>query len=169
MSQLLDKHFKLNRGFTMVELLIYMGIFMILLTAITTIFTSVVSVQLEAESYSSVQLDGRFLLNRFIYDIQRASTIISPTLGNQAQSLQLRINNATYTYTTDGSNNITITNGLGTDVLNSYDTSVSNLAFQQIGNVGGKNTVKISFTLTSRVISSGTSNTKSFQTTIGLR
>lgn len=158
-------------GFTLVELLIYIGIMSILFTILAQIFSSIIDVQLESEANSAVQQEGRFILSRFTYDIHRANTIVTPgALGGQSNSLQLTINGVNYTYALV-SGNLQLTNALGTNNLNGPDISVSNLSFTRLGNsvANAKNTIQISYTVTSKVVRPKGPETKDFQTTIGIR
>jgi prepilin-type N-terminal cleavage/methylation domain-containing protein len=158
------------RGFTMVELLIYMGILSILLTVLTNIFTTVIDVQLESGSTSSVQMDGRFMLNRLSYDVQRAASITTPNLGSQSASLALVINGQTNTYSLDGNNNLVLSAGATSGQINSYDTEVETITFTTIGNsMSGKNTVRVVYTLRSRIASSRGEDVQTFTTTVGMR
>jgi prepilin-type N-terminal cleavage/methylation domain-containing protein len=158
-------------GFTLIELLIYMGILSILLVVLSQIFGSVLDAQLESESTSAVHRDGRFILSKLSYDIHKAQSIVTPAaIGNQSTSLQLTIEGINYTYTVS-SGNLEITSGLETNNLNSGDTTVSNLTFTRIGNsvANAKNTVRITYTITSKIVRPKGMETKDFQTTIGIR
>lgn len=159
-----------KKGFTMVELLLYMSLLAILLVVLTTLFSQILDTRLESEADSSVSSDGQFILSRLAYDIGRADAILIPiVLGDQTNSLQLIINGVNYTYTMN-SNNLSLTDTIGTAKLNTIDTHISNLIFTRLGNPSGKNTIQIQFTLTSTVLrTSGGSDVENFQTTIGLR
>ncbi len=147
------------------EMLLYMAILGIFLTVLTQVFVDSLNVQLSSEATSSISQGGLFILSRLSYDIARAQSVTVPS----STTLQLTINSVNYTYALSG-NTLQLTNDLGTDQINSYDANVSSLSFQKIGNTGGKYTVKINFTLTSKVIQKGiSSQTGSFQTTVGLR
>ena len=159
-------------GFTLIELLIYMGILSILLAALSQIFGSIIDSQLESEATSSVQQDGRFIFSRLAYDINRAQDsagIIQPaSLGATSTALQLNIDGVSYTYSLNGGN-LELAEGAVTNALNSSETTVSNLSFTRLGNSGGKNTVQIEYTVTSKIIQPKGLETKDFQTTIGIR
>lgn len=160
---------KKNQGFTLIELAVYIGLFSILLIVLTEVFTSALDDRLEAESSSQVVQDGRFILARFMYDINRAESIAAPAvLGEQANSLQIIISGAAYTYSLN-SNNLELTNNFGINKLNSGDTTISNLNFKRLGNISGKNTIQINFTLTSKTVPKSGPEIKNFQTIIGLR
>ena len=159
-----------KKGFTLVELLIYMGLLSIILVVLSQIFGSVLDAQLESQATSSVHRDGRFILSKLTYDVHRANSIVLPaSLGTSSTSLQLDISGIN-TYSLNNGN-LELTSGLETNNLNSGDTTVSNLTFTRIGNsvANAKNTVRITYTITSRIVRPKGLETKDFQTTIGIR
>lgn len=142
----------MRRSFTLVETLLYMGLFAMFILVLSWIFVSILDVQLGSEATSSVEQDGRFVLNRMLYDIHRATTAVV-----SANQLQLTIGGVTNTYSLNGSS-LQLVNNLGASRLNSFDTAVSGLTVVKAGN-----TVAISFTVTSQAL------VKSYQSTVGLR
>lgn len=156
---------KFQRGVTIVELLLYMGLLSILIVILVDIFVSIMDVQAESEAYSAVTQDGRFITTRLVNDIHNATNILTPpTNGSQSATLQLIIGGVTYSYAvTNG--NLTLTNNFGTDVLNGYNTTVSNQLFRRYGNTNGKPTVQISFTLTGKTLQHKGVEKKDYQTT----
>lgn len=160
---------KLQRGFTIVELILYMGLFSILILILVDMFVSILNVQVDSESYSTVEQDGRFINSRLLYDLHNAESMLIPSAnGSQSATLQLVINGTNYTYAVVNGN-LQLTTNNGTDVLNGYDTTVSNLLFKRYGNTGGKPTVQVTFTLTGKVQSKSGQQTRNFQTTGGIR
>jgi len=161
---------KLNKAFTIVELLIFMGIFSILLLVLTDIITSSLNMQLETRAVSSVEQDGRYILNRLNYDMHRARNIIQPSaLGTPASTqMQLNIGGLTYTYSIV-SNNLNMYDGTTNYILNSYDTTASQLSVTRIGSLSNLDTLKIGFTLTGKAQLKSGFETKNYSTTIGLR
>lgn len=162
--------FSNDRGFTLIELVLYMGILVMLLAVLSSIFSAIVDVQLNSSSLSSVDQDGNYLLGKFTYDVASSSAILTPASpGNQTSTLQLTINSINYTYSLNGSNNLQVVNNSTsqTDVLNSYNTSVSGLTFTRIGSGGNSDTVQVSYAIRSRIKERGGYETKSFTTTLG--
>ena len=146
-----------------------MGLVLFFFLIQTQIFTSILGVRLESEANSAIQQDARFILARIIYDINRADNIVLPaTPSAQTASLVLTIDGISNSYSLSGENLI-IANNLGNDNLNSFGTKISNLTFKRLGNAGGKNTVTISLTLTSVTQREAGPETKTIQTTGGLR
>lgn len=156
-------------GFTLIELLLYMSLLAVFLTVLTQIFTASIDTQLESESESSVQQDGKFFLARLQYDIERASTILDPSYsGSSSASLQFVASGVTNTYTLTGSD-VTFTDASGTYNVNSIGTKVSNLQFLRRSVVNGKPIITLSFILTSVATRNSGPNAQTFQTTVGTR
>lgn len=148
-----------------------MGILSIITVVLFQILTSIFDVQLESQSFSSVTQDGRFILNRFAYDLGQAKTISTPSIGTSGASLQFSTGTTTYTYSLS-SGNLNLTNStLGTtDQLNSNNTTVSNLSFLRLADTNSKNdTITISFTVLSKIIKRGGAPSQGFKTTSGIR
>ena len=145
-----------------------MGLLSILLVVMVDLFASSLDLQLESQSTSSVDRDARYLFSKLSYDVNRAQSIVSPALGATGNSLQLIIGGVNYTYALNNDNLLLINNN-GTDNLNSYSTTISNLSFQTVGNAGGKHSVRILLTVTSNTERVSGAETKTIQTTIGLR
>ncbi|MDE2025407.1 MAG: prepilin-type N-terminal cleavage/methylation domain-containing protein [Patescibacteria group bacterium] len=175
---------KNQKGITLVELLLYMGIFSTLLMVLVQLFGSIVSVNLESEANSSVSQDGRYILNRLSYDIRQAvaSSITAPAgLGTANAGSTLSFNSSggqayTYFLSSDvdhpGLKDIDVTTGGNTDRLNSIGTTISNLQFilmKSTATTTPKYIVTVSFTLTSTTREQKGYQTKNFQTTVGTR
>ena len=153
----------MTRGFTIVELLIYMVIMSTLLTVLGGVLITILDVQTESQSTSVVEADGRFLLARLSYDLHRASSLTTPAAAGQTTtSLGLTIGGQTYTYAVANSI-LQLTTPSDTSPLTSPDVAVTNFSVTRLGNPGGIPTVQINFT-----ISHG-QETRNYQTAGGLR
>lgn len=158
-----------NSGFTLVELIIYMGLLTVLVLIFTEIFTSTIDNQLGSKNTSSVADDGRYIYSRFIYDVERAAQITVPTnYGDSSPTMTLIINGQNYTYSLQ-SNNLVVTDPTGTYSLNGEGSSISNVLFTKVGSLNAKDTVRINFTISGNVTTRGISDQQVFQTTAGLR
>ena len=116
-----------RKGFTQIELLLSMGIMMILIGILMTVFGQILDAQLESKAISSVDQNGRFLMARLTHDMQSAQSIVTPaTPGQTSDTLQITINSINYTYRASPSGDFVITNNNGTDVLNSEAASPQN-------------------------------------------
>ncbi len=143
-----------------------MGIFLVI---ITDIVSATMDVQIESTATSAVSEDSRFLLARLDYDIGRATAITTPSsLGGSSASLVVTIGGVAHTYALSGGN-LQLTNNNGTSNLNSNETTISGASFQRLGNSGGKETVRVSFTVTSTAQTDQGADSRSFTTTFGRR
>lgn len=158
-----------QRGVTLIEMLIVMGLLSMFLVVLTTVFTTAIDSQTQTQSYSAVTANGRYLLARLDYDIGRASAVITPSsLGATSSSLQLTISGSTYTYALSGGS-LQLTDPSGTDNLSDATAQVSAVSFQLLGNSGGTPSVRYSFTLTSSAQTAGGPLSQTFTSTAGLR
>lgn len=157
------------KGFTLVELVIYIGLLSTFLLVLVEIFLSVLNLKAESETTSAINQDTRFIFTRMAYDVDRADLVVLPAqLGGVDNSLQLEIDGATYTYSlADG--NLMLNVGGVSDQLNSSDTSIENLSFQKIGNLNGKPTIKTVLTVKALMVETIGSRNQTFETTLGLR
>lgn len=152
-------------GFTLIEILVVMGILSTFLLILTTIMVESLDVQAQSESYSAVTQEGRYVMARLNYDIKRSSAITTPaSLGGSGASLVMTVNSTTFTYAVSG-NMLQLTDGSGTANLTDGDTVISGLNFQRIGNTGGKDTIRYTFTLTSNVTKVSGPEVQSFTAT----
>jgi prepilin-type N-terminal cleavage/methylation domain-containing protein len=159
-----------NNGFTLIELLLYLGIFSIFLLITLQMFSSIFNIQLESEATSSAGTDGKYIVQRFTYDVTRASSISDPTVdGTPSSSLSLLVDGQNLIYRLNSGNLILENETTGTiDQLNSIESTVSNLSFLKLDG-GDKDTIQISFTLTSVVKRIGGKEVRDFQTSVGIR
>lgn len=131
----------MKKGFTLVELLLYMGLVVIFLGVLTNLFVSVLDVKDESSGVSFVEQDGRFILSRLLYD------------ANQSGADYISSNYSLV------NNNLILNN----EKLNNSETRVLEFTTLQLGNVGGKKSLQVKFKLESG------SETRDYQITLGSR
>lgn len=160
---------KIERGFTVVELLIYMLIFSMLLLVLTNVFSTVLDVMSESQSRSAVLRNGEFIIARLSYDIKRAEEIVVPaSVGDLGNNLKLTINSEEYDYALTGSD-LTLTNNNVSNKLNGFDADIDSASFRALGYENEKKMVEISITVTSKILHNNTYETKNFKSTVGIR
>lgn len=158
-----------SSGFTLIELVLYMGLFVGFLLIMADVFLATLDVQAESEASSAVQQDGRYILARLIYDAGRAQELVQPAnLGQEAPVVQLLIDGSVFTYGPTGENLVLIGPD-GTNILNSSESKVTGFTVQRLGDTSGKPTLRLHYTVTSTVKRNKGPETQTFQTTIGLR
>ncbi|OGF99723.1 hypothetical protein A2Y99_02005 [Candidatus Gottesmanbacteria bacterium RBG_13_37_7] len=164
-----NKQINYRSGFTLMEMVVYMGILSIFLLVMTTIFVSILDAQLESEATSSVNQDAKFIFARLLYDINQTETISQPSNpGETSDTLQISIDSLNYTYGLNGNDLMLDVNGQS-NKINSFDTMVSDFSIRRLGNTNGKNNLQIGFTLTSIAERKNGPEIRNFQTTIGTR
>lgn len=137
-----------QRGVTLIEMIITMGLLAGFMVILTGIFVSGIDVESQTSSYSALTGDGRTILARLAYDIHRASAINTPaSLGGSGSSLDLTISGDSYVYAIDsGRLGLTVNSG-SVNYLTSDKTTISSLNFEKLGNSGGQAAVRYSFTV----------------------
>lgn len=160
---------KNNKGFTLVEMLIYMALLGIFLITLTDMFVAILNVKAESESTSAVEQDGRYILARLAYDVEKATAVTTPaSLGGNGSTLVLTIDGTTHSYSINA-DNLQLVDNLGTYNLNSSESKISSINFHRLGNSGGKDTIKINFTIDSATQSNKGVESRTFNTTVGRR
>lgn len=153
-----------QKGVTLVELLIYMGLLAILLVLLTDMMVSIMEIRTESEATTAVEQDGRFLLARIGYDIYRADAVTTPAnSGDSTETLVLNTGGNSHTYSLNSSD-LTLSTGGNSDKLNSSGSTVSNLSFLRLGN-----SIKVSFTVTSTTQRTQGYEVKNYSNTYALR
>lgn len=136
-------------GFTLVEAMVVMALLAVFMTTLTSLFVRAIDVQSKSEAYAATVSDARYIMARLDYDIARATSVSTPaSLGSTSTNLVMVIGGVNYTYAVN-SGNLQLTDGSGTDQLNGSGVLVSGVSFLRLGNSGGKESIRYSFTLTS--------------------
>jgi Tfp pilus assembly protein FimT len=160
---------KLQRGFTITELLIYMGLMSIFVVVLMGIFTSALKTKLATESASGISQDSRYILSKLSYDVNNADSITSPALGSTSATLQMVASSSAVIYAVNGGNLTRTVGGVSTNI-NGFDTQLDSITFKNIGNPGGKATIQIVYTVRSKIIiQGGGTEVQTVNTTVGTR
>jgi len=145
----------LSKGFTIVELLLYMALFSVLITIVSNIFMDTMQLQLQSQSTSVVTQNMDYIFARFGYDIYKASGITTPaSAGQSGPVLTINISGQSYTYSLSGSNLI-LTTPAGSFTLNTPDVSVTAFTATHLDGFSAKPNIHIGLTLTSNIVPLG--------------
>ncbi len=155
-------------GFTLVELLLYMGLLVVFISGLTTLFLTSLETQIETRAVTVVVQEGQYILQRLLYDVHRADAITSPDVGSSSNSLSLSIGGVNYTYQLQGTT-LQLTDSGGTEVLHRADLTVSDLSFTRVSDGSTFDTLRISFEASSGATEQRGSENRVFQTTVGVR
>ncbi|MCA9372629.1 type II secretion system protein [Candidatus Woesebacteria bacterium] len=92
-----------QNGFTLVELLVYFGLFAILIVVINSLFITSLEQQTQDLSRSALQQESEYILAKLKYDIYNADTVSLPeNPGDQGGVLELETDGVTSTYQLSG-------------------------------------------------------------------
>ncbi|MCJ7740757.1 hypothetical protein MUP32_05615 [Candidatus Microgenomates bacterium] len=155
-------------GYSIIEVIIYIGMLSVFITVLTGIFVSTIDAKLESESISDIEQDGRFIVAKLAYEINRAQNIETPALGITGNTLQITVDSLAESFAL-ANGKLHITKSDNTYDLNGHGTAISNLTFQRLGNINGKNSIKMTFIITSTTQRVTGPETKTFQTTLAIR
>jgi len=170
------KSYSKNKGFTLVELVLYIGLLSILIMIMSQMFIAIMKVKLESSSTSAVQKDGTYITTRLAYDIRRADQILSPLVGSSDSSLLLDVvdgaEHRTYTFASS-SGTLTISDGISTETLHGGDSQVTQFRVTRVGNsstvANAKDTIDIVLTVSSIYSLSGGPDELTYRITVGVR
>lgn len=158
-----------NRGFTLIELIIYSGILVVVLTFTGEYLYSIGQARINNAARVEVAQAAELIINKVRSDVTGCLAILNPTGSEPSPNLNITIDENTIIYSLSDS---TINRSVGgvVDRLSSNQVRASDLVFNKIANPGGIITIQIRFTLTSLAQLSGGRNVQeSFQTTFSQR
>lgn len=145
-------HFNMNKGFTLIELILYTAILSIVLSAFSLFAWDTINNGAKNNTEAEVFSQARFISERIKYEIRNASGINSVSANSISLSNFNSSLNPTVISLTSG--NVQIKQGSSsTTSLNSPDMTISSLVFTNNSSVDNK-TKNISFQFTLNSISS---------------
>ena len=156
-----------QKGTSLIEVILYIALFSIIIIVIVDLLITSGSLKTESESQSGLQIDAGFITSRLNYEIRNSDSITTPVVaGPSTNSLVLTSGSETHTFSLLGSNLLyQKTIGITTTSanLNTVLTNVSSLNFQPMGNISGKLSIKINFTLTEGKATQQGNQTKNYE------
>jgi type II secretory pathway pseudopilin PulG len=148
----------MRKGFTIIELLVYIGIFSVVVVAFVTIFISIVRVQSNQSSEVEVESQVQFVLQQIQYYVEQSNLIDLP-LDTATTTLVLETASSSENPTTltlaSGTLYVQQTVGGSLQALSSQQVTISNLSFTRHTNGTSPDSLSVGFTL-----SYNTSNTE---------
>ncbi len=157
-------------GFTLIELILYMGLLSIFLVVLTDLLIQTLDVRTKSTAVTYVDSDAQYIQNRLQYDLRRASAVTSPaTVGATASTLTMTIAGLSYSVASQ-SGNLVLTHAGVSQALNTSDTRLVSFSVTRIGNGTGNDTYQITTSLASVAILRGIpADSKTTVFTIGTR
>jgi len=146
------KNFMSPRGFTLIETLIYVAIFGILVTALTSFASALITTRIANQLVFEVNDQGSQAIKILTQTLRNAKQVNSPTIGNTAANLSIVTESPATSPTVFSASGgvLYITEGSDSSVaLTNKNVTVSNLLFSNVSHATTPNSIKVSFTLTS--------------------
>lgn len=139
-----------RRGFTLVEVLLYVSIFGTIITTISFFLYTMLSMQVKNQAISEVEQQGIQVMQMIMQTTKDARGINSPTSGNDTSlSLDVIVPANDPTVFDLSSGVIRIKEGSGSAInLTSNRVEATDLIFQNLSKTGTLGTIRIEFTLT---------------------
>lgn len=141
---------KNNRGFTLVELLLYVGISAVMLLIISVFLSSLLQSRIKNQTIAEVDGQGMQVMQTIAQTARNAENITAPSTGASATSLTLDVstgaNDPTVFDLSGGAIRISEGGGSAVPLTNSRVTA-SALTFQNLSRADTPGTVRIQFTL----------------------
>lgn len=148
---------KNEKGFTLIELTLYMGISAALLLALSVFFSVLLQTRTKSESIATVDDQGAAVLALMTRTARNAVEITAPAAGGNGTSLTLVVDDPGLSPTVFSVSGgvLMMTEGLADPVaLTSDSVTVTGMSVENVSRTGTPGSVRVSFTL-SRVNQGG--------------
>jgi len=167
------KNKKNNHGFTLVELLLYIGIASVLLVVISLFLSTILEARLKQQSMMEIESQGTQIMEQITQAIRNAEGINSPNPGGSSSTLSLAMSNGNNpTLFALSSETLNITEGATSPIPLSNDRiTVSDFNVTNTSRADTPGILKIEFSLTHKNPSGRNEYTysKTFETSSSLR
>ena len=137
----------LLRGFSLVEILIYVFLIALLTIAVVNSLVFMTKSYQDIRSAKAITLSANTLLNRFSYEVKKSSDL-SEVFGSSSNTLSLTQGSSTVIFSLESSSSriLISTNGIQ-DYLTSSDTKVTTLTFLKLQATSTSKGAIIQFTI----------------------
>lgn len=168
------KYAKRQSGYTLIELLLYVGLVGMLLGAATMFFGISTEARIKNQTVTEVNEQGAFVLDYIARTVRTSSSISTPTAGSSGNQLTVVVPTASLSPTVFSVSGgvLQVKEGTGTAVaLTNSKVQVTSLAATNVTRSGTSGIVRISVTL-ARLNNAGRNEydyTRTFTSSIGVR
>ncbi len=140
---------KLRRGFSLIELILFLGILTILSGTIIGLLTSTQDARIRQRSVASLEQNGANVLYTLTRRVRRAEAILDPPVQHSGAILALQMASASEyptIFARNGSGNLQFVQATSLDLLLEQGITIQNMSFWNTSNASGKSAL-ISFDL----------------------
>jgi prepilin-type N-terminal cleavage/methylation domain-containing protein len=141
---------KKKNGFTLVELLVYIGILAIVITSVVSTMFFVISTREKAKTINEIESQGALVMQLITQSIRNSEGVNSPEVGNNNNTISLSVSEQQDSPTVFDINNgvLRVKKGSQTEVdLTSSRVIASNLDFYNVSRTDTENIIKVEFQL----------------------
>lgn len=139
-----------NRGYTLIELLLYVGIVSTLLVGITLYFASVAEARVKNQTIMEVEQQGAMVMDHITNTVRNATSVSAPAIGSSANQLTVVVPTGSLSPTIFdlSSEAIRIKEGVAAAIaLTSSDIRVTSLSFTNMSRSATVEVVRVTFTM----------------------
>lgn len=164
----------LQTGYTLIELLLYVAMIGILLSAVAYFFGAAAEARVKNQTVTEVDNQGTYAMDYITQTVRNATSVTSPTIGTSGSSLTVVVPTASLSPTVFNLSSTTLQVKKGTAAaiaLTSDDVQVTSFTVKNLSRSGTTGIVQISLTL-NRVNPSGRAEydySRTFTTSVGVR
>lgn len=144
------KILRISTGYTLVELLLYVAMLGILLSAVTYFFGTAADARIKNQTINEVNEQGAFLLQSMTQTIRGATSITTPAIGASGSSLTIVVPTSSLSPTTYSLSNgvMQIKEGTAAAVsLTNSRVQISSFTVTNLSRSGTKGIVQLRFTV----------------------
>lgn len=148
--RLLQRTSQQHRGFSLLELILYVGLFSFLILTIMMFLGLLLTARIKQQTITDVEQQGSRIIRQMTQTIRNADTITAPAAGTSATSLSLDVYTASLdpTVFSLSGNTLMLTEGSAAAIsLNSSRVSITNLSIVNASRPGTPGLVRIQFTI----------------------
>ncbi|MEN9552241.1 MAG: hypothetical protein RI935_618 [Candidatus Parcubacteria bacterium] len=146
------------KGFTLVEMALYVGICSVVLFSLSTLFATLVSSRVKNQIITEVNQQGAFVMNTITYAVRNGVSIQSPASGSASSTLIITSSNPAINPSIiyGSSSRVVIRESTSTEIfLTNTRVIVNSLLFENVSSSTTDTVIRVSFT-----ISGNTNSTK---------
>jgi len=139
-----------NRGFTLLELLLYLGLAAAVLSVISGLFLMLLQARIKNQTIREVEQQGAQIVNLVTQTVRNSQEINAPQKGQTGEQLSLKVDDANRTPTifSFSSGTLYMTEGAQSSIaLSSSKITISNLTFSDLSLDNTPGTIRIQFTI----------------------
>lgn len=130
------------RGFTLIEIIIYMGLLAMILLVVVNLMITSSSFSQEENARLEIQQNARFATERIIRDLQSNQAISTPNNSTPTNNLIIASGPQQIAYSLNN-NRVIRTDTTSVENTTNNQVKIDFLEFKRIENTGGKPTIKI--------------------------